>query len=370
MKEGDWLLIPVGLGSLLSVGCGAWLTRRMAPYASSHYKAACLFSVGLAVAIATLAELESIIAIWSTSWQHDVWVSDLDLHCRVTRTTEYIMLTVLALIGLLENVAFLAYANVPLSNIGVQVGQQRPIFGILRYCAFAAWPAGLLAHVTELVPEGGFDASRNLCIQNYAVLGNTFSGALFLAAVSVNIAVLVVWLIWGCCFSRSEVSHAVYVRNARRLIVLILCVLPSFGLLAFCVLFRRHDCPAWIEDAAEIFVASAGWFICLCYHFMGETRLHCQLEQAEVHFKSSCDLEDVCPIEERVLATQDSFSSGGEQKSWESNSSVATDSSGNSNGSFGGKIMELKPSHTTQCGVNSLSSLSSNSSGRLFYPSA
>lgn len=174
------------------------------------------------------------------------------------------MLTVLLLLALILNLAFVFYA--------FKFGPRA--FEVLRILSFVAWPLGAAVHILDLVhiePMGlgreGLDPTRNLCFQDYSLGGNFVTAIMYVVVAVVVVSSFVIWLSWGFCFPRViDAPFAIYRKNARRLTVLILAIVPTFASLVYCELSPGPDCPDTIENVGELASACFMW---VTYFFAG-----------------------------------------------------------------------------------------------------
>jgi hypothetical protein len=181
-------------------------------YATTRFFATIIFNVSLGGIAINGTELVTLIATWSR-------VSDLDSFCRVERSVQYIMLTVMALLALLLSASFVVYA--------LQRNKKRA-FLVLRIATFAMWPLGLSWHARDLLPAGSLDSTRNFCFTDFAAMYDI--AIIGLVAIIMNVGSLVVWLVLG---RWATAPFAVYIKNVHRLVGIFIGIVPASGLLLF-----------------------------------------------------------------------------------------------------------------------------------------
>lgn len=246
--------------SIASIACAGTLISKTVRYLSdsSRIVPALVFNKMLAGAIFSLAELETIIAIWSAP-------HNLRVHCVIAREVQCLVLTVMAIQCLLLGCTFVLYAT------NCKVVRR---FKVVRFVSFLAWPFGMLVHAMFASwPAESYSAERQLCVEPFHTVGNLFSGILVNVALVLHLISFTTWFCKGSCFPRAlDAAGGVRLKNGNRLLFCIAAIVPNFVLLDYCELrsqlHGRDDCPALIQDIAELASSSFVWFAWVCSRYL------------------------------------------------------------------------------------------------------
>jgi hypothetical protein len=82
-------------------------------------------------------------------------------------------------------------------------------------------------------------------------------------------------------------------RDVHRFVALFFGIVPGFGPLVYCDLFRSSECPKEIQDLSELTVSCFMVFIWLVLNLRGVGQLHEIFEHSQAEFRPGSMLEDV-----------------------------------------------------------------------------